>query len=903
MPWYKRWQNVWRPEALNHELDQELAFHIAETVDTLVASGMTERDALREAHRRLGNYCLQKERTRDMDIATWLETLRADIQYGARQLRLNPGFAVIAILSLALGIGANTAMFQLINAIRLTSLPVKDPGSLALIVFGENSARAGWWSTRSAEFTSSQVEVLRKEQQSFDEIGVWSAARFDLTTGGEPRYAEGLFVSGDFFQTLGVNAARGRTLTPADDKESCEAGAVVSDSFWNRELGADPNVLSRQITLNGQTFPIIGVTPPSFFGVEVGTRYDVAIPLCADRLLADDKLGRAPVQAAWWISVIGRLKPGWTVEKASSHIESISPAIMQATLPTSYKTDLAERYLKNRLIVRDGSTGVSGLRQQYENPLLILIGTTGLVLLIACANLANLLLARATAREQEIAVRMAIGSSRFRIIRQLLTESLLLAVGGAVLGAGLALVLSRGLLIFISTSNNPVFVGLGMDWSVLGFTALLAVITCLSFGLLPALRATHMSPVAAIRSEGRGASASREKFGLRRALVATQVAVSVVLLVGALLFVRSLNNLLTTDPGFQSEGVLSVSVNFSRASFPEERRIDLYRDFHDRLAAIPGVTSVAQVGFTPVSGSGWDNAVGPDNTPAAGSGKDSWFNRAAPDYFKTMGTRLLAGREFTERDVRGAPKVAIVNEKFAQKMFDGQNPVGRTFRLEAPAGQPEQTFEIVGLIANTKYRQLREDFYAIGFFPVAQDENPGVGANYVMRISGSPGKVMEQAKATMLQVSPSLAISFLPFSQQLEESLLRERLIASLSGGFGLLAGLLATMGLYGVIVYMVERRRSEFGIRMALGANRGQVMKLVLKEALILLGIGLPVGIGLSLWTGRAASALLFGIEAHDVATLAGACLLLAVVALLAGYIPAMKAASLDPASTLRAD
>lgn len=888
---------------MNRELDQELEFHIAETVDVLVSAGMTERDAIKEARRRFGNYCAQKERTRDMDIAGWLDSIRADIQYGARQLRLNPGFASVAILSLALGIGANTAMFQLINAVRLKSLPVKDPQELGLVVFAERSARAGGWSSRSAEFTSTQIETIRNQQQAFEQTASWSAARFDLTTGGEPRFAEGLYVSGDFFETLGTHAALGRTITPQDDGGACDAGAVISDAFWQRELGGDPNVLSRTVSLNGQSFPILGVTPPSFFGVEVGNRYDVAIPMCADRLLAQDKKGRAPNDTAWWVSVIGRLKSGWTIEKASAHLQALSPGIMQATLPPSYKADLAKRYLENKLLVREGGTGVSGLRRQYAGPLSLLIGITGLVLLIACANLANLLMARATVREAEIALRMAIGSSRPRIARQLLTESLLLAAAGALLGAGVALILSRGLLAFISTPNNPVYVSAGTDWRVLGFTALLAIVTCLTFGLLPALRATYTSPALAMRSEGRSVSAGRKKFGLRRALVAMQIAVSLVLLVGAFLFIRSLNNLMTTDPGFQAEGILSVSIDFSRAPFSEERRIDLYREFHERLAALPGVTSIAQVGFTPVSGNGWNNSVGPDGMPAAGSGKESLFNRAAPGYFQTMGTRLLAGREFTDRDLRESPKVAIVNEKFAQEMFGGGNPVGHTFHLEAPAGEPEQSFEVVGMVANTKYYRLRDDFSAIGFFPIAQDGTPGPGATFVIRMAGSPGRLMERAKATVLEMSPAIAISFRPFSQQLEESLLRERLVAALAGGFGLLAGLLATMGLYGVMAYTVERRRSEFGVRIALGANSKHVIQLVLKEAVVLLAVGLPAGVGLSLWAGRVASAFLFGIESYDPIALAGASALLAVAALAASYVPARKAASLNPIATLRAE
>jgi predicted permease len=573
---------------------------------------------------------------------------------------------------------------------------------------------------------------------------------------------------------------------------------------------------------------------------------------------------------------------------------------MRATLPPGYKSDLAKRYLANKLAATEAGTGVSGLREQYERPLWLLMATTGLVLLIACANLANLLLARASVREPEIAVRLAIGASRWRLVRQLLAESLLLALAGAALGAGLALVLSRALVMFISTSDTPLFVDIALDWRMLGFTAALAVLTCLLFGLLPALRATYLSPVSAMRAGGRSVTAGRERFSLRRALVATQVALSLVLLVGALLFVRSLHNLLTTDAGFQPEGVLTVNIDFTRAQYPKERRLVVYRELSERLAALPGVLSVAQVGFTPVSGSGWDNSVGPDRAPAAG-GKEAFFNRASPGYFRTMGTHLMAGREFNDRDTLSSPKVAIVNEMFARKFFGGANPVGRTFHLEAEAGKPEPLFQIVGLVRNTKYYELREDFKPLAFFPVAQDENPGPGATFVLRMAGSPGRLLNAAKTTVAVISSSIGIEFKSFSAQLQESLLRERLMATLSGGFGFLAGLLATLGLYGVIAYMVARRRNEIGVRIALGADRARVIRLVLREAILLLGAGLTAGVILALWAGRAAATLLFGLQPHDAVSLVAAIVLLATITLIASYVPARRAAALDPMAALR--
>jgi len=825
-----------------------------------------------------------------------------DLRYGIRQLRQSPGFTLVAVASLALGIGANTAIFQLVDAIRLKMLPVEKPQELVSIDFEKNSSRSGWFSTRSARLTYAQWEQIRSQQQAFSGAVAWSAARFNLASGGEARYAEGLYVSGEFFRHLGVQPVMGRTFTAEDDSATCSsAGAVISHAFWQREFGSNPGVLGRTVSLDGYAVPVIGVTPASFFGVEVGSRYDVAVPLCADRLIAEDKKGRIPVRHAWWLSMIGRLKPGWTAERATAHLHALSPGIMRATLPPIYKPDQAKKYLANKVGATDGGTGVSGLREEYERPLWLLMATTGLVLLIACANLANLLLARASVREREIAVRLAIGASRWRLVRQLLAESLLLAVAGTALGAVLAQALSRGLLVFISSANNPLFVGMGMDWRVLGFAAGLAMLTCLLFGLAPALRATHLSPASVMRAGGRSMTAGRERFSLRRTLMATQVALSLVLLVGALLFVRSLRNLLTTEAGFRAEGVLTVNLDFARAQYPKDRRMAVYRELHDQLAAIPGVVSAAQAWFTPVSGAGWNNDVGPDNTTAAASGKLSNCNRVGQGYFRTMGTSLVAGREFDDRDTLSAPKVAIVNEMFARKFMGGGNPVGRTFHLEAEAGKPEPLFQIVGLVKNTKYYELREDFLPIAFFPITQDDDPGAGATFVLRVVGSPGGLTSAIKTTLAKVSPAIGMQFQSFSAQIDESLLRERLMATLSGGFGLLAGLLATLGLYGVIAYMVARRRNEIGVRIALGADRSQVIRLVMREALLLLAFGLTAGVVIALWAGRAAATLLFGLQPYDPLSMLAAVALLAGIALAASYGPARRAAALQPMVALR--
>jgi putative ABC transport system permease protein len=501
-----------------------------------------------------------------------MDAFLRDLGFGLRQLRLNPMFTAVAVLSLALGVGANTAIFQLIDAIRLRSLAVGNPQDLAYIDFTKDSKRMGWWSTRNATFTSAQWDSLRAHQQAFSGLVAWSAKGFNLAQGGKAHYALGLFVNGDFFNALEVPAVVGRTFTAADDQPGCGSpGAVISYAFWQNQFGADSAITSRTVRLDGRLFPVIGVTPAGFFGVEIGHQFDVAVPICSDPMFWEPGKGRIPLRTAWWLSLMGRLKPGWTMERAQAQIRTISPAIMEDSLPPSYRPADAKKYLENKLTLSPGATGISPLRRQYEDPLWILLATTGLVLLIACANLANLLLARASVRQREISIRQALGASRRRLIAQLLSESLLIALLGAALGAALAALLSRALVAFLTTDGNRMFIGLGIDWRVLVFTGALAILTCVLFGLAPALRATGVEPASVMRASGRGLTAGREKFSMRRILVVAQVAMSLVLLAGAMLFIRSLQKLLSIDAGFRPEGIVAVSVDLRPAHYPAER--------------------------------------------------------------------------------------------------------------------------------------------------------------------------------------------------------------------------------------------------------------------------------------------------------------------------------------------
>jgi predicted permease len=825
-----------------------------------------------------------------------LQNLLQDARHGLRLLLLNPGFAMVAILSLALGIGANTAIFQLLDAVRLRSLPVEHPEQLAVVRIGNFADASGSFTSRYPQGTNPQWEVLRAQQQAFSGMFAWSPEQLNLAHGGEVRPANVLWVSGEFFDVLGVKPEAGRLLTAADDRRGCSGAAVVSDAFWRSEYGGSPDVLQKTVSLGGHPFDVVGVTPPGFYGVEVGRTFDIAIPICTDPIIRGETAS-LDVRTNWWLAFMGRLKPGWTLDRATAQLQAISPGLFEATLPEKFQAGDAKTYLSYKLKAFSAENGFSELRSDYSNPLWILLAIAALVLLIACANLANLMLARASSREKEIAVRLALGASRARLIRQLLSESLLLACAGAACGILLARVLGGVLVAMISTQSDMMFLDLSTDYRVLGFTAGLAIVTCVLFGLAPALRATRSSPSSAMRASGRGLTAHRERFGLRRVLVVTQVALSLVLLVGALLFVGSLRNLMSVDAGFKQDGILVARLGYRSMKIPTERRVEYRRQILEKIRTIPGVTSAAHAMIVPLSGYGWQQPVKVDGKKIGGSS----LCRVTPGYFATLGTQLEAGRDFDNHDVASGVKVAIVNDAFAKKFFNGANPIGKLFQLDGNKDEPDPLYEVVGMVKNTKYFDLREDFKAVAYFPDTQDTRPNLAANIVIRADLPLSALVSAVKRNVAEVDPDIDIEFQPFRTQILDGLLRERLMATLSGFFGALAGVLAVIGLYGVISYMVARRTNEIGIRMALGASGGGILRLILREALVLLGIGLVVGAGLALAAARTAASMLFGVKSYDPATLTFAIVTLALVAVAASYIPARRAAGVDPMVALR--
>ena len=822
-----------------------------------------------------------------------------DLRHALRFLRLSPGFTLVAVLTLALGIGANTAIFQLIDSIRLRTIPVKNPQELGTIRIADRHWGSGQFSSQYSQLTFAMWEQIRKRQEGFAEIAVWSDQRFNLATGGEVRKAKGIRVSGDFFHVLGVGPILGRLLGPEDDQPGCGASAAnISYAFWQRDFAGDPSAVGKRLTLDGNSFQVIGVTPPGFNGISIGDTYDVAVPICVEPILSP-RNNRLTLRHAWWLATIGRLKPGWTIPRANAQMLAVTPAILQETIPPVYDAEGTKKYLEYKLGAFSASTGFSELRKDSETSLWLLLGITGLVLLIACANLANLMLARTSARERQITIRQALGASRWRMVRELLSESLLIALGGSICGLFLAFAISRMLVAFISTQQNQVFLDLGMDWRVLVFTTGLAALTTVSFGLAPALRATRAEPATLLQSGSRGTTGGRERFSLRRILIVSQVGLSVVLLTGALLFVRSLRNLTTLNVGFEQTGILVTSVDFGRLKIPEERYTEYKIDLVKRIEAIPGVESAAHAMLVPFGGSTWN-----DNVINEGSDQDAgvaWENFLGPGYFKTVGTPLLAGRDFDERDTATSVKVAIVNQAFARKILKVSDPLGKRFRIHEAPGKPRPLYEIVGVTADNKFQDMHEEFLPFMYFPSTQEEKPSPEDQILIRSSLPLTSLIGSMKETIADVNPGIDLEFLVFKTRIQNSLLQDELMATLSGFFGFLAALLAAIGLYGVMSYMVIQRTKEIGIRMAIGAERFDVLRMILREATVLTVTGMVLGIGLALGAAQAAKSLLYGLKPRDPLTLAMAVVTLTAVAALASFLPAYRASKLDPLTALR--
>jgi len=880
MSWWRRGLNVFRQEGVSSDLDRELDFHIAERADELQASGMSEEEALREARRRLGNYTQQKERTWDVDVLGWLERLVADVRYALRTLRSNPGFATVAILSLALGIGANTAMFSLIDAVILKKLPVRDPDALVQILTTGGGD----------DFSNPLWEALHQHQTALAGVAAIGETRFNLSRGGEVRYAEGALVSGGFFDLLGVRAAAGRLIALSDDHRGCAAVAVLSNGMWQREYGGAQDALGRSISLNGRPYEIIGVAERSFFGVKVGRSVDVYIPICTEEAALRDP-------TLWFLNVIGRLKPDMAVAAANGHLQSIAQAVYAGALE---RADPNTPFFRPEppdpaatISATPIARGLSPLRIDYSKALVVLMVLVAVVLLITCANVANLLLARSSARQREIAVRLSIGASRLRVIRQLMTESIVLALLSSIVSVLLALWGSRALVMLLSTSTSRVSLDLSIDARMLLFTLGAATIATLIFGAAPAWRAGFADPQKVLRSTGRGIT-GRSRLNPGKLLVIAQVGLSLPLIVAAGLLLGTLRKL-TSDTGYTN-----AAVHFATLNLPgeNERQRTVFDNVLERIRQTPGIDIASASQLMPLARQAWNGQFFVDGyQPPTSRDLLAFRNEVTDDYFATIGTRLLAGRDFDARDRPGTQLVAIVNTEFADHFYGTSAVVGRRFRVRSADG-PE--YEIIGVVQTARHRSLREKPERVVYTPWSQARNPAAAFTIAAR-GGTAPQFMNAMRTIARTVDPSMSLQFGSLNQQVAESTTRERILAFLSAAFGILALVLAVIGLYGIMAYNVARRRNEIGLRIALGSARARVVRLILGDAVWVLLPGLVLGLAL-IYTGiRFLESFLFGIAPTDPVTWTSSAAILLLVGLAAAGLPAWRASRVQPMAVLR--
>ena len=846
-----------------------------------------------------------------------------DLRYGLQVLVKNPGFTLVAVLTIAIGVGANTALFSVVDAVLLKKLPVNEPDRLVLLKASWNGEKFGTGGfngsnrldkatgmTVGTSFPLQTYTRFRQEPGPLSDVFAFASVDMNVNAGGQAEVVSGQVVSGNYYSALGVPAILGRTITDADDYASSAPVAVLSHRFWTNRFNGDPSVIGKQININNVAFTIAGVSPPDFNGtMDVGSTMDVAIPISWEpQISGETSMMRGA--GIWWLRLMGRLKPGATLEEAQTALAGpFQQSVLEhrAARQLRAQTPLRTLELKDlpRLGVDSGSQGEMNWRRHFREPFRLLFGVVGLVLLIACANVANLLLVRASSRRRELAVRLALGASRGRLVRQLLTESILLAVAGGALGVLFALWIKDGLLVTTEWGGRQMSaLTPELDLRVLGFTLGLSLLTGILFGLVPAMRATKVDLTPALKDSGRGSSASARSW-LSKSLVVVQVSVSVLLLIGALLLVKSLRNLKNVEPGFNANNLLLFNVDPSLIGYKEDRLVDLYQQMFARLEAAPGVQAVTfsrhpLLAWSSTTDSVYiPNDLGPDGKPRE---RDAKLHYIRENFLKTMEVPLLSGRTFTEHDDARAPKVAIVNKLFSLVYFGDLSPVGRRFSFDP---EKPNEIEVIGMAEDSRYTSQREDVEPTVYLPWRQTLRRVGAMTFNVRTTGDPLSVVSGIREAVRQVDSNLPISNIRTQlEQANETLSMERLFAKLLSFFGLIAQLLAAIGLYGVLAYSVSQRTQEIGIRMALGANRARVLRMVLRQGMTLTVVGVALGVAAAFVVTKyveTLTSMLFGIEARDPVTFIAIPLGLTLVALLACLLPARRATKVDPLVALR--
>ncbi len=832
-----------------------------------------------------------------------MATLLQDLRYAVRTLRKSPLFVSVAVLSLALGIGANTAIFTLINQLILQYLPVRHPEELVLL-----TARGNHYGSNNGPnaISYAMYQDFRDKNQVFRGMFCRNGTTASVSFNGRTELAAIEFVSGNYFPVLGVGAAIGRVFSASDDlMQGGHPVAVLSYGYWKARFGGDRGVVGKKFVIDGYPLTIVGVSEAGFNGVEPGNSPQIRVPITMhDTMPPDRQFKELNDRRSRFVQVFGRLKPGMTREQAKAGLQPLFHQILQMEVQqeafAKASTFTKQQFLSMWMDVLPGSKGRSQLRDQFSKPLLALMAIVALVLLIACSNLANLLIARASSRQKEIAVRLALGAGRWRLIRQLLTESLLLSFLGGAAGLAIAVLMDRALISFQPADVWTIAISPTPDASVLLFTVLVCIFTGMLFGLVPGLLATRPELAATLKDEA-GSVAGGASAGLRKSLVVAQVALSLLLLVGAGLFLRSLNNLKELHPGFQTQNLIAVGVEPTLGRYKPDWTRQYYRQLTEHLAALPGVKSVALARVPVLVGWEWDNSVTIEGyTPKQGEDPDPHMQFCSPKFFETLKIPILMGRDFTPKDVLGAPKAAIVNEKFAKHYFGERNPLGRHIGFGMDPGT-KTDMEIVGVVGDTKYENMREPVPYELYVPYEQQDWVDSMTVYV-RTSAPPAGFFDTLRRAAREVDSSVPqYEMRTMDENVQNSLVTERLLATLSIVFGALATLLAAIGLYGVMAFMVARRTREIGIRMALGAGGGSVIWLVMQEVLLLASAGLAIGLAAALGLTRLVEAELFGVKPTDVITMILATVGIAAVVAIAGYLPARRATGIHPMRALR--
>jgi putative ABC transport system permease protein len=885
---FRQWRSWWDARRARKDLAEEIETHRALIERRLRQSGASSADAAAESRRLMGNDTLAREDARAVWVPPSIDSVLQDVRYALRMVVRAPGFAAAMVVVMGVGIGATTGVFGILDGLVLRSLPVAAPERLV------------YFSRPSFSYPVFR-EVRARSTSVLSNVVAWDMDRMNVAWNQELEPTEILMASGDFYSMLGVHAVVGRTFASDDDQVGGGPSglvAVISHAAWQRRFGGSPAVIGRPLRIERHTFTIIGVTPPGFFGVAPGLAPDLTIPLTSTRSASS-----LQSTSSSWVHLLGRLRDGRGIREANAALHSFWPEVLAATTQAGMPPDRRALYLARTTTLEPGYAGYSRVRNTFEEPLWLLLALVGLLLTVACASAANLLLARAVARRREIAVRLAIGAGRWRLVRQLLTESLVWTAFGAAAGLLLASWGGGALVAFMRTTEDTIVLDMGVNWRMLAFSTALAAITGALCAIGPARRATQLQPSVSLKGTLEIAHALGRRWSFGKPLVAAQVALAMVLLVGAALFVRSLDRVLSRDAGVDRERVLVVAPDAEAADYEDERLTRFFEQVLERARAVPGVEAASLSMYPPISDEdgAWTQAIGTDgNPPPSQPGQSTvYFNSISPDYFRTVGMRLTAGRDFGPTDTAKSIRVAIVNETLVRRFFHGQSPVGR--HITMGRNQNRQDLEIVGVVSDAKYQRLQEEPRSIAYLPWTQQRIENLFVE--LRGTGSLTAIADGMRREIRAIDAVVPVRVQTVTERIRESLVTERVIALLAIGLGAAALALACAGLYGLLAYAVSRQTREIGVRIALGAERGRVLRMILGESQTLAIIGVLAGLGIALGFGGFAANLLFQVSPRDPAALILSAAVMLAVAALAGFVPARRAARVDPVIALRSE